>query len=160
MAYILPKHFFWAISFKILIFWPFLKKNQKSRKCLQCSQMSISWSLVFTNILILIVLTYSTKKTLGHRWPWGVTFENLKKIQIFKKPKTGFTLLRMVIHHPKYGHQRSKRNTIPRRVTNHPKICHPPTQGKPPTITRMVTHCPNDMVAYHPQGGHPTTVEW
>ena len=52
-------------------------------------------------------------------------------------------------------------NTIPRKVTHHPKVCHPPTQGRPPTVqwysctpspgwslnnTRMVTH--------HLQDGH------
>ena len=44
-------------------------------------------------------------------------------------------------------------------VAHHPKACHPPTQGRPPNIIRMVTHCPNDMVAHHSQGGHRATVE-
>ena len=66
--------------------------------------------------------------------------------------------------HPfsKYGHQPSPgwSITIPRRVTHHPKVCHPPPQGRPPTIIRMVTYWPNDMVEHHPRSGHPKTVEW
>ena len=85
----------------------------------------------------------------------------------------------MVIHHPKYDYQPFKRwSTIfqitvpndpqdgqtpsPRKVTRHWKVCHPPTQGRRPTIIRMVTYSPMIWLntIHHPKGGHPTTVEW
>ena len=44
----------------------------------------------FANILILIVLIDSTKKTLGYRGSCGVTFENLEFFRFLRGPNGGF----------------------------------------------------------------------
>ena len=76
----------------------------------------------------------------------------------------------------KDGHQLSPEwlPTIPRRVTHHPKFCHPPTQGRLPTIIGRVTvpmvwlHTTNSIKAHHhpqdcyhfPKHSHPSSQGW
>ena len=70
------------------------------------------------------------------------------------------TIQNMVTNLSKYGHPFSNLLSPmkPRMVKHHPQegnpdpnVCHQTTQGRPPTIIRMVTHCPNDMVAHLPE---------
>ena len=70
-------------------------------------------------------------------------FRKFRIFQIFKEPERGLpTLVRMVIHHTKYGHQRYKRwsHIFQIKVPDDPQDGQRPSQGGSLTNQRFVTH--------------------